>query len=321
MSLTFKLIIASLLAAALPVAACDSCGCDMTGGGGDGPPVILTGSAYTPARGQVILTFSDEYVWYKSLDPREAHHLHHQGIDVHSRIIDSTLTAAVSVGITPDFSLSLAVPHVTKRDYEVEDHDRLGESQTASGIGDVRLGAKYRFLRGEWQLAALANVKFATGRTTARTPGDELFEPELQPGSGATDFGAGLALTRHWPRLSFTADLSHTWRTEGAQDYRFGNLWKGGAGIAWRFNAADAPHPVSGSLEVSLLHALKDRQEGVIDEETGTRLAVFVAPGITVKLFTPVTAFLAFPIVVHDDPNGHHQKTRYEVISGIRMAF
>ncbi len=314
----------SLLLAATAVVACDHCGCDETpvqGGFG----TILAPAAGTLPRGAVAISLNGEFVKYESWDPVAAANLVASGVDTHDRTRDRRENLSVGVGATENLTLTATVSHVAKQDFEIADPDRIGRRQTASGFGDAELAAKYRFHRGVWSWAALGRVKFATGRTNVRTPGGERYETELQPGSGSTDYSAGLAATRHFSmRTTFNAGISYTRHGDGGTDeqrYRFGDLYQATAGFAHAFSTPDAPHLIAGTLELSALHSDRDRADGETDPNSGTKFALFIAPGLSLRLHPAATAFLAIPVAVSDHPNGVHQKTRFEVLTGVTFRF
>jgi hypothetical protein len=301
------------LLALLPAAlsACDHCGCDQSATeAGAGP--LLTPTAATLGAGKFALSLNSESIYYEELNPQAAHALADSGVDLHDRIRDREVNLSLSAGLTDNVALTATLPFVHKRAYEIEDAARVGARQSSDGLGDAALGLKWRFFRGAgWQFALLGKVKFATGKTDATTPTGELYEAELQPGSGSTDFTAGLVATRHFSmRTVFSSALEYTL-----------HLLRLSAGLTHTFNDTASAHAVAGVLDVVALHAAKDAQAGITDDETGNRLALFIAPGITARLAGPLSAFLSVPVAVHDSPNGHHQKTRYEIAGGIAVKF
>jgi hypothetical protein len=310
-----------LFALALPLAACDHCGCDQTPGEG-GFGTILTPGAGTLKPGAVSLSLNGEFTQYASWDPFATAALVEAGTDTHDRIHDHQYNLSLSVGVTRSLTLTGTVSHAAKRDFELEDPDRIGARQTASGMGDAQLQAKWRFYEGPWDWALLAGVKFSTGSTGERTRGGELFETELQPGSGSTDVSVGVAASRHFSgmRTMFNAAFSFTRHGDGGtagQEYRFGDLSQLRLGFAHAFTEPDAPHVVAGTLELVALHADRDRSGGESQPNSGTKFALFVAPGISVRLADWSSVFLSIPMAVADNPYGVHQKTKYELLGGI----
>jgi hypothetical protein len=95
----------------------------------------------------------------------------------------------------------------------------------ASGLGDVALLGRYTFLKSEGPdatnvLAAVFGVKFATGRTDAKTTDCmNYLDSHLQPGTGSTDYLLGLSYSHALQRFSLSANLLGTITTSG----KFGN--------------------------------------------------------------------------------------------------
>jgi hypothetical protein len=313
-----------ILSALLPAAtrACDHCGCDQSASeAGAGP--LLTPTAATLGAGKFALSLNTESVYYEEINPQAANALINAGADLHDRIRDREVNLSFTAGLTENLALTATLPFIHKRAYEIEDQARVGERQSSDGPGDAALALKWRFYRGRnWQFAALGKVKFATGKTDRTTPAGDLYEPELQPGSGATDFSADLIATRHFSmRTVWSAAFEYVSHGMGTQDYRFGDLTRLSTGLTHTFNDPASSHAVAGVLDLVALHAARDSRSGIIDAETGNRLALFIAPGLTARLAGPLSAFLSVPIAVHDAPNGRHQKTRHEITGGIAVKF
>jgi hypothetical protein len=141
-------------------------------------------------------------------------------------------------GITPEFTVMGVMPYKNGRTSgeadmtatpPVLDTTMAGD---ASGLGDVALLGRYTFLRSESPdtidiLAAIFGVKFATGKTDARTSdGMNYLDSHLQPGTGSTDYLLGLSYIRALQRFSLSANLLGTIPTEGkfgTTKHKFGN--------------------------------------------------------------------------------------------------
>ncbi len=110
-------------------------------------------------------------------------------------------------GLTPDLAAEVRVPYV--------DNDEDGSG--ASGLGDVVLGGRYRFVRLDTpglqrSAALLAQIKLPTG--------DDDRDPRL--GSGSTDFVAGLLWGHESRRWYYNLAARYRLNTEGG-----GGLEKG----------------------------------------------------------------------------------------------
>lgn len=106
----------------------------------------------------------------------------------------------------------------------------------SGGLGDMSLLASYVLLdtgdstRRKWQhtLTLGGGVKAPTGQHNRTNPEDELLHPNLQPGSGTTDFMLSAAYTLRRGAWGLTTDVLGRLNTANRQqDYRFGNRISG----------------------------------------------------------------------------------------------
>ncbi len=141
-------------------------------------------------------------------------------------------------GMTPEFMVLAVVPYKTGKTSGELDRttDPVGldtaGAGNASGIGDVALMGRYTFLKHENPettdiFAGLFGVKFATGKTDARTAdGAEFLDSHLQPGTGSTDYLLGLSYSHSLSRFSVSANILGTITTAGKfgdTKHQFGN--------------------------------------------------------------------------------------------------
>ena len=62
-----------------------------------------------------------------------------------------------------------SLPIVSRSYLEIESHARLGQMDRTTGVGDMRVSEKYRFLKKGIDAAFLAGVKIPTGTTSFRS--------------------------------------------------------------------------------------------------------------------------------------------------------
>lgn len=125
---------------------------------------------------------------------------------------------------------------------------RVEDNQTiqTQGLGDVSVMAGYILLdtgdslRRKWQHSLTLNggVKLPTGSHNLTNPEGELLHPNLQPGTGTTDFMLSVMYTARHGAWGFNADALARFNTANhQQDYRFGHRLSGSAKVFYWQNA------------------------------------------------------------------------------------
>lgn len=216
---------------------------------------------------------------------------------------EHTAVVGAGYGVSERLTLGLVVPH---RWLKAE-----GDAGTvsSSGLGDVTVLGKCRLFfhggeRTETTAAAVLGVQLPTGRTDIRNDGVPL-DPELQPGSGSFDVIAGFATTHEWDDYEISAFLIHQFNTEGAHDFRHGDLLTAGAALGWRPWVEKYPGPELG-LTIKLWyeyegHAARDRRDL---PGTGGWI-VFAAPGIWLAPRTGIKFGVSADLPMAQDQRGH----------------
>ncbi len=130
--------------------------------------------------------------------------------------LQQTTTLALQYGLRHDLQVGLALHW---RDTELRGS---GLDQGTSGLGDLELLAKWRFLRLDaphraTNFALLGGLSLPVGEDDAGSGGIEL-EPDLQPGSGGVDPALGVAVTHEPGRWRFNAAALYRLRTDSDGD-------------------------------------------------------------------------------------------------------
>ena len=174
-------------------------------------------------------------------------------------------------GITDAFSVSLQLPYVERRSKEVHDHELLGEDQTSTGLGDSILLGKYKFYDKQFGLAGIFGFKIPTGNhTNERNESGEKYEPELQPGTGSLDYIFGLSANKrinHW--LILDGSCLYHLKTEGEQDYAFGDMVRATVGATFRVISEENKPTFNFISEMISQFANKDEHTGETVYDSG----------------------------------------------------
>lgn len=233
-------------------------------------------------------------------------------------------SASVAYGITDDLQAGAQIGYYWGSDFiDAESEDGIdSESGTGdpSGLTDLWITAKYRFLKGQpGNLAVFGGVKLPTGDDDERLDNGELLEPSSQPGSGAFDFQLGLAYSRYLTsHITFDTSAAYTFRTEH-DDFKVGDRFDAGAALAYRLTDSVQDFPNWSAFgEILVVHLEKDRDESERNPNSGGT-TLYLSPGFRVR-FNPhasLTVAPAFPVL--QDLNGEQVETRFKI--GVSLDF
>ncbi len=310
----------------LPAMACDACGCSFNAKRSDGKSAgvstITTPTASTLGKGRGVAGFLFEQQRYDAIPASEAHAFHHQDRDLHDKTHEEFYTMTGGYGLLPDMDLYVSLPVVSRSSLQIEHHNRLGQVDTYSGLGDLRLTGKYRFWKKQMDAAVLIGVKAPTGKVSDIDKSGDKAEPELQPGSGSWDFTAGLAVSRSfWQRWGLASAAQYTYRGEGTGATRLGDIFRWDLGASYALKPLGQNPNLSLVAEFQLQWSGRERSPGSdkVFDSGGTVL--FFSPGISADFTKSFSAFVATPIPVSQDLGGQHVETKYGLLAGASWHF
>lgn len=241
-------------------------------------------------------------------------------------------------GITPEFMVIAVVPYKMGRTSGEADMTTIPPTLDttmagdATGLGDIALMGRYTFLKKESPeatnvLAGVFGVKFATGRTTAKTNDGMMYlDSHLQPGTGSTDYLLGLSYSRSLQRFSVSANALGTIATEGKFGYtkhRFGNAVNYDVTGKYRV-APEAFEPTRPQVFLALgLNGEVREQEtedGVTVPDSGGN-TVYLSPGVQLVLAPHWVADLSYQRAIYHNLKGNQLGETYKVVSGVTYLF
>lgn len=299
---------------------CDICGIGGFGGSKGGLGGQSAFSAQTQKKNQFSLGFLFEYQKWEHNNPVEAHELHEEGRDAHSRRNDMIYNVILGYGVTDNLSLTLQLPYVERRTRQVEDHDFLGQRETSTGKGDVIAFGKYRFYDKLFGATAILGVKAPSGRTSEIDKQGERFEPEEQPGTGSTDFMFGMAINKAIGRFTFDGSILYQLKGTGTQDYEFGNVVRANLLGAYTIKERREYPGVELLAGVNTQFAEKDHVDTKRIKDSGGT-TVFFSPGLTSQLTDNVSSSVSVMFPILQNLGGEHQKVDYDVLFSVGYSF
>jgi len=242
-------------------------------------------------------------------------------LDHHREIgTDNTLIGIdFGYGITDRIMLYVDLPVINDREHE--HFDEVGQPSEfftkddgSSGFGDVRAGARFGLFNGDsHRLRGSVGVKLATGSYKQHNSEGDINEPSIQPGTGSTDFTAGLRWTTQVKphELDTFVSLAQQFNTENDLDYTFGGETVLSAGFRHRVGER-----WMWSVQVNARHTERDE---FLDENvpaTGSDL-VNLSPGLRFTANGGAQFYAYYQYPVYQDVNEAQLTPR----SGIRIGF
>lgn len=222
--------------------------------------------------------------------------------------------------------LSAAVPYVLERRL---DRAALG-SESTSGLGDVKLAAKYRFFRelGPWfdrHAAFELGIKLPTGESDESV---NLALPierrrRLQPGTGSIDYILSLIYQVGRRRFVYGGDLAYRLNTEGDSDFRFGDELRLDVDLEYILFPRQYKTPgkeLFVLLETALVRKDTDEHRGVSIPAT-RRTEILMAPGVQYIATEQLLVSFSLQLPVYSDAGDHALESDWDALVELRFAF
>jgi hypothetical protein len=295
------------------ILACDSCGCALSRIGTE------TKKASESSLWFVDFTFEQQN--WDEIPAQEAHELHHDGHHVHDKTHEEFYHFGIGSHPTERITVFLEIPYIIREQIKIHEHETLGQKEQSDGFGDLKLTGIYRlFSHDNSFLGPVAGVKFPTGETGEKTDDGETFEPELQPGSGSFDYIAGAAFRYDMERFSIRGNSLYIFRTEGDQDFEFGDLWTSYVFANYLVNPGNSKFKIRPGIDFNLQVETKQEDAGEdIEDSGGTTLLIGPALMVDMNEHVSFVGNILFP--AYQDLGGLHQELEYIWNIGLRLCW
>jgi hypothetical protein len=247
----------------------------------------------------------------------------HHGGPVSLTIERMDVEASAEYGLGPDVDLRVRLPYI----FQTIEERYAGQSarHPLSGIGEMELGAKWRFRQSilderKDEIAFLVDLKLPTGDNNLRDPNGSLIDPHLQPNSGNPGIAVGLAADRHTSRGGYW--LSGKVSVEaGSQRYRRGTMLELHASTGQRLRRLTSLEQVDWMGIVGLHYHWMDK-----DDERGRTLpdsggSILSAEIGLVGARRNYGARLGVLVPLHTDLGLAHAPPRREIQASLRASF
>ncbi len=320
-------------------------------------PLLNSPTASTLGKKHASAGFTFTHLNFNEIPAQNAHRLHEQGRDVHGKRHEETYNIHVGYGILDDLDVYLVIPIVSKTFSQIDDHGseaahaesheeeganvhhgesdhhesndsqeshkhsaNIGRRQRASGFGDMRLLAKYRFWKKYFEAGLIAGIKFPTGATANKSKDGSKYETEQQPGTGSWDGEFGLTISRNFKqRISVASSFQYFLKGEGAQDRKLGDVFRYSLGSSIALRKLGKYPNANLSLELNHEWTLRDhsRTERRVFDSGGT--AVFITPGVSASVTKNISLFWAMPFPIYQNLGGEHEEVQLGMLAGINF--
>jgi hypothetical protein len=251
----------------------------------------------------------------------EAHELHEDGHHIHDKTKEEFHHFSLGGKLTDQLTVYTDIPYVIRNSIEIEDHDRLGANEKSEGIGDLNVIGDYRFFQDDQSSAGfVGGVKFPTGETDEKNSAGTRFEPELQPGTGSYDYILGGIYQYQKDRFKFLGNLAYVFKTEGDQDYEFGDLLSSSLFFDYLINPNSRSFKTEIGLNANFQHEQKHEDHGSSVKDSGGT-TFLLGPLVSIEAMPNTSLFGSILFPVHQDLGGVHQELDYTWTAGGKLAF
>jgi hypothetical protein len=281
--------------------ACDSCSISRAGRyDGDGLLSAQDGRWFTRY-------MYDNQNWHEK-EAAEGHRLHHQGHDFHDKTTEEFHHLTIGNRLYERMIVSVDIPYVIRYSLEVDDHTILGSKQRSQGIGDLQLLGDWRVSQDESSsLSVLGGLKFPTGGVKEENSVGTRFEQEMQPGSGSYDYLIGAAYHRKAERFNWAGNAVYVFKSEGAQDYRFGDLFSTSVVADYLLNPQGSMPKTRLGLDANLQYEQRHKDSGETVKDSGG-VVLLLGPTVTIEMCKNFGLTGTFMAPVVQDLGGVHQE-------------
>jgi len=216
---------------------------------------------------------------------------------------NSYLTAALDRPLGSKWAVNLQVPFVMRPHATVGSGDTETSYSSTTGIGDVRLSARYQraVAAGIWGVQA--GVKLPTGGVhqnfTAGPSAGQIADPSLQPGSGTTNALVGAYhFGRLGPKFDYALQVQGDIPLNERLSYRPGTAATLSASVRFLRWPRVVPQ-----LQLNARVAARDSGANADTVNTGGE-HIYAAPGVTFNLTRRASAFTIVQAPLYERVNG-----------------
>ena len=226
--------------------------------------------------------------------------------EIQQYTFNRNVTASVDYSPSKDWGVNVSVPYFDRSHATIAEGDTEISTSHDSGVGDVRIVARYSGFDSQRSTGFMFGIKLPTGNSDDRfetgPQQGQIVDRGLQLGTGTTDVIIG---AYHFG--AFSPAWSYFGQITAQQALNSDDGFKPGTGLnvnlGIRYNATDTLVP-----QLQLNARAEKREEGInADIENSGATLLYLSPGVT---WTPVRKFSLFAFI---------QAPVYQRVNGLQL--
>ena len=238
--------------------------------------------------------------------------------EIQQRTVNRNTWFDLNYVFNSSWAISAAVPYSDRFHTTIAEGDTAISTSRASGLGDVRLMARYQNFSPEQSFSFQFGLKLPTGRFdqnfAAGPQAGELLDRGLQLGTGTTDLLAGVSwFTRPAENLGCFAQVTLQQPLAAHAGFLPSTSLTISSGVRWLNSSRFTPQ-----LQLNL--KAEGREHGAeADTPNSGSTMVYLSPGMTAELTAHTSAFVFVQLPVYQRVNGLQLEPRWLLSLGLRF--
>ncbi len=238
--------------------------------------------------------------------------------EIQQRTLNRNTVLDLSDVLDPSWAISATIPWHDRLHTTIAAGDTDLSTTYASGLGDVRLLARYQNFSGDHSFGLQAGLKLPTGRFdqnfTAGPQSDGPLDRGLQLGTGTTDLLAGASwFARPATSVGFFAQAMFDQPLAAREGFLPSASLTLSSGVRWLNASLFTP-------QLQLNVKTETREHGAqADTPNSGGIIAYLSPGLTAEVTTRVSGFVFVQLPVYQRVNGLHLEPKWILSLGMRM--
>jgi hypothetical protein len=241
-------------------------------------------------------------------------------LEIQEKTLNRNFTATLDYSPNVDWGVSVMVPTFNRYHATLAPGDTDPSFSRGSGLGDVRVLARYQGFSEDHAFGVQVGVKLAAGDTkqtfNAGAQAGELLDRGLQLGTGTTDLLLGCyAFGNLAPEWGVFGQALFQKPTAEKNGFKPGDGVNANLGIRYTGQAGFTPH-----LQVNL--RAEGREAGInADVDNSGATLVYLSPGVTFQVGQGIQLYAFAQVPVAQRVTGLQIEPRFSVSLGLHWSF